>query len=1094
MLSTGPTGTITFADSGIPIGTGTIENNSATISTNALAAGSHKITATWSGNSSSASVTSSAVIQTVNAVAPTLMWPAPSAITYGIPLTSTQLDASSGHVAGVFSYSPATGTILTAGPQTLSATFTPTDSTDYTTETVTTHLTVEKATPLVTWPTPPSITYGSALSASELDASSSVPGTFVYSPAPGAILNVGAQTLTATFTPSDTADYNSVTATATQLVTQPTLAIISPATTLLPGSSYSFTATENGSIIEAVQWAVNGIVGGKSQVGTITTAGVYTAPNTSGLAVIITASLQADPTAQASMELQVIGPVSAPGTIGFAFTLPTSASTSAGVYDASGNLIRTLWSNQSYPAGLQTGTWDGNNDAGVPMPAGLYQIRVLHNNVQYTWGVIGNTSSSWVSPNSWDKQDLLPQDMAVIGDTAYVANGYAEGRPNASSFALSTPQQPQSLFTIDQCTFLQYMATDGNLLYFVNTGDGWSGSVAYVMAFNPTSNQFYAFPAGAPLVNPCSYNGPASVLDYIPPSGQTSTGANRVNIATGIAVQTNGNLLAVSHGASNNGNSILPSQDLIRLFNKMSGAPVGTINIANPQRLAFEPDGTLWVISGTSVVQITSVGNSNTIGTKLSGLSQPLAIAVDPSTGNVLVTDGGTSQQVKQFSESGQLLAAYGDAGGFTDCNPTVSNSRLFLDSTAGVGYAQGTGFGTAPFVSVLPDRSFWFGDPGNARSLHISAEGEYMERIAFLRFLYNIAADHGNPTRVFADTLEYSINYTEPLVPGDPESGAGGNGSWTLVRNWSACLPSNYSRSFLQVQTMSNGHTYASIANLSLANYYGELAELPASGPVRLSGQSLDYSSQGLYSASITHEGNLAYWVPSSIAGVQSQVAYQQNLAGFDDNDWPVWGAPSVIASVPNVETTDPDGSNGWGMGFWPEPTSGGALVTYNTSPATPGEDYHIGGVLLGGATWSWKASPGKLITTPDGKGTFPDTPGFGGHNGIAALVEGSNVFEGYDGQYGAFSSQWMHWSQDGLLIGQFGHPSDGTAADGSLFPGAAGNIATMSTVSANGNIYLYNSDESYHPGIHQWEVSGLDSIHELTGTTQLGGTVALQ
>jgi hypothetical protein len=49
--------------------------------------------------------------------------------------------------------------------------------------------------------------------------------------------------------------------------------------------------------------------------------------------------------------------------------------------------------------------------------------------------------------------------------------------------------------------------------------------------------------------------------------------------------------------------------------------------------------------------------------------------------------------------------------------------------------------------------------------------------------------------------------------------------------------------------------------------------------------------------------------------------------------------------------------------------------------------------------------------------------------------------------------------------------------------------------TTATNGNdIYLYNSDEGYHPGIHQWRISGLDSIHELAGRAPLGGTAMLQ
>ena len=47
------------------------------------------------------------------------------------------------------------------------------------------------------------------MSATQLEATASVPGTFVYTPAAGTVLGAGnSQTLSVTFTPTDTADYN----------------------------------------------------------------------------------------------------------------------------------------------------------------------------------------------------------------------------------------------------------------------------------------------------------------------------------------------------------------------------------------------------------------------------------------------------------------------------------------------------------------------------------------------------------------------------------------------------------------------------------------------------------------------------------------------------------------------------------------------------------------------------------------------------------------------------------------------------------------------------------------------------------------------
>jgi hypothetical protein len=154
---------------------------------------------------------------TVNPATPPVIWPSPSPITYGTELSSTQLDATS-TVVGSFVYSPDSGTVLHAGlGQTLSVTFTPFNTDDYTTVDANTTIDVMPATPILTWPKPDSITYGTPLSAQQLDAAASwtvaftptnVPGTYVYTPAGGAYLLVGNnQPLSVRFTPLNQVDY-----------------------------------------------------------------------------------------------------------------------------------------------------------------------------------------------------------------------------------------------------------------------------------------------------------------------------------------------------------------------------------------------------------------------------------------------------------------------------------------------------------------------------------------------------------------------------------------------------------------------------------------------------------------------------------------------------------------------------------------------------------------------------------------------------------------------------------------------------------------------------------------------------------------------
>ena len=151
-------------------------------------------------------------------IVPTISWTAPAAIAYGTALSSTQLSATA-NVAGTFAYTPAAGTVLKVGTQTLSATFTPTDTKNYSAATASVQLSVNKAAPSITWATPAPITAGTALSATQLDATASIAGSFMYSPVAGTVLAAGTQQLTAVFSPTDTTDYSSATAHASLTVT-----------------------------------------------------------------------------------------------------------------------------------------------------------------------------------------------------------------------------------------------------------------------------------------------------------------------------------------------------------------------------------------------------------------------------------------------------------------------------------------------------------------------------------------------------------------------------------------------------------------------------------------------------------------------------------------------------------------------------------------------------------------------------------------------------------------------------------------------------------------------------------------------------------
>ena len=181
---------------------------------------------------------------------PTIIWSNPTDITYGTALSSIQLDAIARSfvrgivihivsVPGTFVYAPPAGTKLSVGShQALTAHFTPTDTENY--NSASAHVSINvlntaRKTPIIAWNNPANITYGTALSSTQLDAKASelmvfeghwwfvsVPGTFVYTPPAGTKLSVGTHKLDVSFTPTDIANYTTASASVSINVTNET--------------------------------------------------------------------------------------------------------------------------------------------------------------------------------------------------------------------------------------------------------------------------------------------------------------------------------------------------------------------------------------------------------------------------------------------------------------------------------------------------------------------------------------------------------------------------------------------------------------------------------------------------------------------------------------------------------------------------------------------------------------------------------------------------------------------------------------------------------------------------------------------------------
>ena len=236
------------------------------------AAGTYTVTATITDSNYVGSTTGTLIINKATAsVAPNA-----ASKTYGAndpALTGTL----TGFIAAdnvTATYTRASGETVASSPYTISAKLSPAGVlASYNITYNTASFTISKATASVTWNAPGAISYGTALSATQLNATSNIPGSFAYSPALGTILMAGSQTLSVTFTPTDTTNYSSATTTEPLMVNKST-----PAVSLTTSSDFQFQS-------DPVNFNVTiaAIAGGGLPTGSITFYDVSTVLGTASL-------------------------------------------------------------------------------------------------------------------------------------------------------------------------------------------------------------------------------------------------------------------------------------------------------------------------------------------------------------------------------------------------------------------------------------------------------------------------------------------------------------------------------------------------------------------------------------------------------------------------------------------------------------------------------------------------------------------------------------------------------------------------------------------------------------------------------------------
>jgi hypothetical protein len=737
------------------------------------------------------------------------------------------------------------------------------------------------------------------------------------------------------------------------------------------------------------------------------------------------------------------------------FSLDERCNTSAGVYQADGTLVRTLWSKKRFnSAGTYSAAWDGLDDNSNPAPAGIYEIKLLQHNTEYVWdGAIGNTSLAASGPTVHSAFYPM-RAMAIAGTKAFYVSGYNEGKNDFCSFLTTDPQRvvakwnpdgnpgsPANIYDPDW----NFTAADGDWVYFgsfatLSPANSTLKTPGCVVAFQVTDNSPAHFASGVMISN-----GPNKPFPGIYAGTQAGL--------SGLAVQQTGNLLAVSVSPDNR----------VYLFDKRSGAAVTNLVVSIPGRLSFSPDGSLWVISGNSVIRYTNLSSKAAAMLTIPNLDQPLDLAVDPGNSNlILVADGGTSQQVKAFDSSGKPLWIYGLAGGYQANGVAVTTNKFWFYD----GRSNGS------FLCFAPDGSFWVGDGGNHRSLHFSSARNYLEQIMYQPTSYKTCVDQNNPSRVFNQFLEFKVDYTKPLAQ-----------SWTLINNWKANVSTNHfpwNEGLYEVTTFTNGRTYALLENTSFQFAPGELCEL-GSNQLRFTGILPLHDSTNSW-ISLGPDGS----VRRTIIG--SPLWYQASLKSFDASGNPIWSRETLIASAPSGSTDPVPRCCSFGN-IRTTISANNILISFDQSL---NNGWHLGGVRLGTTNWVWKASPAGNL---NGLGNYEISNGVSYAGNTLQAVD-RNIIYGYHGEFFRHqgqASQHMHFYDDGLFVGEFGEASPGHSCYEGALPGFAGNGHCPSLIkTSTGEYYLWVNDESAH-GPQRWHLVNARNIREQIGSGPLGSTIVL-
>jgi hypothetical protein len=246
---------------------------------------------------------------------------------------------------------------------------------------------------------------------------------------------------------------------------------ISPtASSLQAGQSQQFAATVSGTGNTAINWLVNGSIGGNSAVGTISSSGIYSAPAVAASgSVTVTAQSAFQPTASASAAVSIM-PTTPPATVSVSIS-PASATLQV---DASQQFAAavsgTTYTSVSWSV---SGILGGNSSVGTVSSTGLYTAPA-----SAPTGPVTVTAQSTYDPNSSASASVMitapvahDVNLSWIASTSPAA-GYNIYRGTQSSGPFAKINSSLDTATV----YTDGTVVSGQMYYYVTTAVDSSGA------------------------------------------------------------------------------------------------------------------------------------------------------------------------------------------------------------------------------------------------------------------------------------------------------------------------------------------------------------------------------------------------------------------------------------------------------------------------------------------------------------------------------------------------------------------------------------------------------------------------------------------